>query len=67
MVLCVAGLGESHVDHLMGDLIAPFVIFTVGILAALNQVQVIVAAKGEDEARIEALLAPHVSGFGKTS
>ncbi len=78
VVLKTAGLGESLVDSLVGDLMATDRNPTVGLLAGQDQVLVVVTARGGDEAELEGLLAPtlaelekrlagHVFGYGETS
>jgi competence/damage-inducible protein CinA-like protein len=54
----VAGLGESRVGELLGDLMAKGANPTVGTMAHPGQVDVRIAAKGADEAAALALIAP---------
>ena len=58
VTLKTAGLGESAVDHMIGDLMTPGHNPTVGLLASPDMVRVIVSAKGDDEAECDELLAP---------
>jgi len=58
VTLKTAGLGESAVDHLMGDLMTPGRNPSVGLLASPDMVRVIVSARGRDEAECDELLAP---------
>ncbi len=78
VVLKTAGLGESLVDSLVGDLMSPGRNPTVGLLAAPDQVRVVVVARGRDEAELDGLLAGttaelekrlkgHVFGYNDTS
>jgi nicotinamide-nucleotide amidase len=54
----VAGLGESRVGELLGDLMAKGTNPTVGTMAHPGQVDVRIAAKAPDEAAARALIAP---------
>ncbi|UQZ87871.1 hypothetical protein C4J81_01015 [Deltaproteobacteria bacterium Smac51] len=78
IILKTAGLGESMVDSMVGDLMRADRNPTVGLLAAPDMVRVVVAAKGSSEAEIESLLAPtlaelekrltgHIFGYGDTT
>ena len=56
-VLHVAGVGESQIDHLIGDL-ETFHNPTVGLAAHSGQVDVRITAKAGSEAEAEAMLRP---------
>lgn len=57
-VLKVCGLGESHVDHAIGDLIAESENPTVGVLANPMAVRIRIAAKAKTRDEAEALIDP---------
>ncbi len=57
-VLKVCGLGESHVDKAIGDLITDSTNPTVGVLANPLAVRIRIAAKSEDAAGADALIDP---------
>ncbi len=65
VVLKTAGLGESLVDNRIGDLMAPGFNPTVGLLAAPDQVRVIVTAEGRTDEEVEARLAPTLAELEK--
>lgn len=56
--LRVCGMGESRVDDLIGDLILAGSNPTIGLLAGPDGVTVRIAARAEDRAAAEALIAP---------
>jgi nicotinamide-nucleotide amidase len=55
-VLKVCGIGESHVDHLIGDLILNGKNPTVGVLANPGAVRIRIAAKAKSRAEAESLI-----------
>lgn len=57
-VLKVTDLGESNVDHLIGDLIANSSNPTVGVLAHPGQVDVRIAARATDPQHAARMIAP---------
>lgn len=57
-VLRVCGLGESRVGEILGDYMARGANPTVGTMAHLGQVDVRIAAKADDEAAAQTLIAP---------
>ncbi len=57
-IVRVCGLGESRVGEILGDFMASGTNPTVGTMAHLGQVDVRIAAKGDDEASARALIAP---------
>ena len=57
-ILRVCGLGESRIGEIVGDFMASGTNPTVGTMAHLGQVDVRIAAKGDDEASARALIAP---------
>lgn len=74
-IIKIAGLGESSVDSLMGDLIINGQNPTVGLLSAPDQIKVLVTASGQDQAEAETVAAStikeiekrlhgHVFGYG---
>lgn len=65
VVMKTAGLGESHVDSLMGDLMGSDQNPAVGLLAGPDMVRVVVAGRGADEAEAEAVLAPVLAELEK--
>ncbi|MDR2946289.1 MAG: CinA family nicotinamide mononucleotide deamidase-related protein [Candidatus Adiutrix sp.] len=65
VVLNTAGLGESRVDALVGDLMAPNRNPAVGLLAGADMVKVLVTATGDDPAEAEALAAADVAEVEK--
>ncbi len=78
VILKTAGLGESYLDSLIGDLISPDKNPEVGVLAAPDMVRVLATARGANEEELEAVLAPtlaelekrlagHVFGYGETT
>lgn len=65
VVLKTGGLGESVVDQMVGDLMAPGLNPTVGLLASPDQVRVVVTAEGRDEKDLEEALAPTLAELEK--
>jgi len=57
-VLKVCGLGESHIDQAIGDLILNSKNPTVGVLANPAAVRIRIAAKAKSRAEAEALIEP---------
>ena len=57
-VLKICGLGESHIDHAIGDLILNSKNPTVGVLANPAAVRVRIAAKAKSRADADALIDP---------
>jgi len=57
-VLKICGLGESHIDQVIGDLILNSKNPTVGVLASPAAVRVRIAAKAKSRAEAEALIDP---------
>ena len=57
-VLKVCGLGESRIDHLMGDLINRLSNPTIGLLASPDAVRIRITARAEDTAAADALIDP---------
>jgi nicotinamide-nucleotide amidase len=57
-VLKVVGVGESRVDRLIGDLIAPGQDPEVGLLASQGEIKVRIAARGKDISEARALIGP---------
>jgi nicotinamide-nucleotide amidase len=57
-VLKVCGLGESHIDHAIGDLILNSKNPTVGVLANPAAVRIRIAAKAKSRAEAETLIDP---------
>jgi nicotinamide-nucleotide amidase len=56
-VLKNSGIGESRIDHIIGDLIVNSSNPTVGLLAHVGQVDIRITAKAEDEATADRLIA----------
>ncbi|PIE34347.1 competence/damage-inducible protein A [candidate division KSB3 bacterium] len=56
-VLKLCGTGESHVDHLIGDLITAYENPTIGLLAHLGQIDIRITAKAETVEEAETLIA----------
>lgn len=78
VILKTAGLGESNLDSIIGDLVTPDGNPEIGMLAAPDMVRVLVTARGATEEAMEAALAPavaelekrldgHVFGYGETT
>jgi len=78
VVLRTAGLGESLVDNMIGDLMVPDGNPTIGLLAGPDMVNVLVTATGRDLDEARALAGPvvaelekrlhgHVFGYGDDS
>jgi len=57
-VLKIAGVGESRIDAMMGDLINTHTNPTIGLLASPDVVRVRIAARAENRDAAEALIAP---------
>ncbi|NCO59641.1 MAG: competence/damage-inducible protein A [Deltaproteobacteria bacterium CG_4_8_14_3_um_filter_51_11] len=57
-VLKVVGMGESKVDHLIGDLIKPGDNPEIGLLASIGEITIRIAAVAEDKAHAYALISP---------
>lgn len=57
-VLKVCGMGESAVDHCIGDLMNAATNPTIGLLASPEFVRIRITAKADDEAHADALIAP---------
>ncbi len=58
-VLKLCGIGESHVDHLIGDLITSSDNPTIGLLAHLGQIDIRITAKAETAEEADSLIAAH--------
>jgi nicotinamide-nucleotide amidase len=56
-VLKLCGTGESHVDHLIGDLISSHDNPTIGLLAHLGQIDIRITAKAETAEEADRLIA----------
>ncbi len=56
VVLEVVGLGESRVDHLIGDLIRSGSNPQIGLMASPNLVRILITAEGENELEILTLI-----------
>ena len=65
VILRTAGLGESLVDSLIGDLMVPESNPTIGLLAGPDMVNVLVTATGRDQAEARSLTAPAVGELEK--
>ncbi len=57
-VIKVAGMGESKVDNLIGDLIKPGANPEIGLLASIGEITIRIAATSEDKAHAYSLIAP---------
>lgn len=57
-VLKVVGMGESKVDHLIGDLIKPGDNPEIGLLASIGEITIRIAAVAEDKSHAYALISP---------
>lgn len=78
VMLKTGGLGESMVDHMVGDLMGAGRNPEVGLLASPDTVRVVVTAEGDDEAELKNIMAPtlielekrlqgHLFGQGETT
>ncbi|MCP4401233.1 MAG: competence/damage-inducible protein A [bacterium] len=56
-VLKLCGIGESHVDHAIGDLIRDNVNPTIGLLAHQGQIDIRIAAKADTEEQADRTIA----------
>lgn len=56
-ILKNSGLGESRIDNIVGNLIRSSSNPTVGLLAHVGQVDIRIAARAEDEATADKLIA----------
>jgi len=65
VVLKTGGLGESAVDQLVADLMAPGLNPSVGLLASPDQVRVVVTAEGRTEAELDSLMSPTLTELEK--
>lgn len=65
VILKTGGLGESAVDQLVADLMAPGLNPSVGLLASPDQVRVLVTAEGPTEEDLDGLLTPTLAELEK--